>query len=65
MMKGVRSSGKKPEAAERWPHHGDPIPRVAGEHSVSQEGQREVEDLRRLHGLEQSLPKGLLPAAQH
>jgi len=39
---------KDPEVAERWPHQGDPIPRVASECSVGQEGQQEMDDVRGL-----------------
>ena len=33
--------------------------------SVGQEGQREVEDVRRFYGFEQSLSKGFISVAQH
>jgi len=38
---------------------------VAGKRGPGEEGQREVEDVRGLHGPQQGLPEGLLSPTKH
>ena len=51
-------SGRSSQVARGRLHQGSLLPRLAGECGDGEEGQREVEDVRKFYRPEQSMPQG-------